>query len=85
MHTVELLEQAIATARDVGYQVHEDWLGGGGGSCVLKGRKCLFIDLALSPRERLEQVLEALAELDERAVLEFPQPLRGYVSQRRAA
>jgi hypothetical protein len=61
MHTVELLERAIATAQRVGYTVRHEWLGGtGGGACEFGGRKWIFIDLALSVIEQLDQVSEAL-------------------------
>lgn len=85
MHTVELLEQALAAARETGYLVREEWLGNGGGSCLFKGQRCLFIDLALNPHERLDRVLAALAELDEPTILQFPTPLRGLLSLRKAA
>jgi hypothetical protein len=61
MHTVDLLEEAIALAENVGYQVRQEWLGGsGGGRCEVKGRKCLFLDLAVGPRDQLDVVIEAL-------------------------
>lgn len=60
MHTVELLDQAVALAQSLGYAVRQDWLGGGGGSCEVRGRKWLFVDLALTPAEQLGQVLDAL-------------------------
>ena len=61
MHTVELLEEAIALAEKVGYQVRQEWLGGsGGGRCEGKGRKWLFLDLAVGPRDQLDVVIEAL-------------------------
>ena len=61
MHTVELLEEAIALAEKVGYQVRQEWLGGsGGGRCEVKGRKWLFLDLAVGPRDQLDLVIEAL-------------------------
>jgi hypothetical protein len=61
MHTVELLRQALDAARQVGYTVRQEWLGGSsGGACQLKGRKLLFLDVAGGPAEQLEQVLTAL-------------------------
>ena len=61
MHTVELLDAALATARSLGYQVRFEWLGGsGGGSCELKGQKCIFVDMALTSAEQLVHVAEAL-------------------------
>jgi hypothetical protein len=62
MHTVERLEAALAAVRELGYQVRMEWLGGsGGGGCVIRGRKCFFLDLALPPNEQLERVNETLA------------------------
>ncbi len=87
MHTVELLEQALAAARQMGFDVREEYLGGsGGGSCLLRGRKCLFVDLALTPNEQLDQVLSAITETDDQQVLlQFPLPLRSFLKLRRSA
>lgn len=61
MHTVELLEQALSVARASGFRVRHAWLGGsGGGDCLIKGRKWLFLDLAQSPAEQLVVVIDAL-------------------------
>ena len=61
MHTVELLDSALEVAVDLGFRIRHEWLGGeGGGDCEIKGQKWIFIDLALSPAEQLDVVLEAL-------------------------
>ena len=61
MHTVELLEQATSLAEDLGYGVRYEWLGGASaGACEIAGKKWIFIDLALSVVEQLEQVTKAL-------------------------
>jgi hypothetical protein len=61
MHTVELLEEALALATQLGYATRHEWLGGaGGGACEFAGRKWVFVDLALNATEQLEQVAEAL-------------------------
>jgi hypothetical protein len=61
MHTVEILDQAVELAGQLGYTVRQEcFAGSGGGACQLKGRKILFIDLDLGPNEQLEQVVEAL-------------------------
>lgn len=65
MHTVERLEQALAAAAARGFIVRQDWFNGTvSATCELKGRRWLFIDLALSPSEQLATVLEALATDD---------------------
>ena len=61
MHTVELLQEAVAVARRLGYDVRQDWLGGnGGGHCLVRGRKWLLLDVAQSADEQLDVVAEAL-------------------------
>ena len=61
MHTVEQLEQALARAKKLGYKVQHDWLDGCGGGCEIAGQKWIYVDLALSAEEQLEQVLEVLS------------------------
>ena len=66
MHTVELLEEAIALAVERGFGVRQDWFGGAaGGACEIKGERWVFIDLALHPREQLHQVLDALEDFSD--------------------
>ena len=61
MHTVELLEEAVAAAESLGYILRYEWLdGAGGGACEIGGRRIIFVDLALSPDEQFTQVLESL-------------------------
>ena len=61
MHTVELLDQALEVARAAGYQIRQEWLGGsGGGGCEIGGQKWVFLDLALSPAEQLDQIVDTL-------------------------
>jgi hypothetical protein len=61
MHTVELLKHAVGHAQQLGYTVRQEWLGGaGGGACEVQGRKFLFLDVTASPRDQLDQVVDAL-------------------------
>jgi hypothetical protein len=61
MHTVELLQEALETVRQCGYEVRQDWLGGeGGGHCLVRGRKWLLLDMAQSADEQLDVVADAL-------------------------
>jgi hypothetical protein len=63
MHTVEILHDAINTARRMGYDVRQDWLGGnGGGHCLVRGRKWLLLDLAQTAEEQLSVVADALRD-----------------------
>lgn len=84
MHTVELLQQAVELARQAGYTIRQEWLGGSnGGACTVKGRKHLFLDLAQGPLEQLDQVIAALKA--DAAVREMPIPgaLRALLPLRR--
>jgi len=86
MHTVELLDEALAAARQLGFRIREEWLGGdGGGSCVLKGQKWLFVDLALDAADRLALVTSALSTEPAAAQLAMSEALRSYVQVRRSA
>jgi hypothetical protein len=61
MHTVAMLKEALDTARRLGYEVRQDWLGGdGGGHCLVRGRKWLLLDVAQSADEQLDVVADAL-------------------------
>ena len=61
MHTAELLDEALTQAAQLGYRVRHEWLeGDGGGPCVVRGEKWLFVDLALPLAEQLECVAGVL-------------------------
>ncbi len=63
MHTVELFERLVDVARQLGYEIRHEYLGGvGGGRCEVAGRKWIFVDLAVSAAEQLDQLVEALQE-----------------------
>ena len=86
MHTVELLEEAIRLAERVGYRVRQDWLGGsGGGGCEIKGRRWLFLDLAVGPLEQFEQVVDTLRREPEASSLPMSHQLREFLQVRKSA
>ena len=86
MHTVEALEQMMLLARQAGYTVRLEWLGGaGGGACEFAGRKWIFVDLALSVVEQLDQISSALKDDLTVQQHEAPPAVRRYLAQRRAA
>ncbi len=61
MQTVDRLEAALRLAERLGYRIRlESLIGEGGGGCEIRGQKWLFVDLSLTPREQLEQVLATL-------------------------
>ena len=86
MHTVDLLEHAAQVAKQLGYRLREEWLGGsGGGPCEIKGQKWLFVDLALSPAEQLAQVAAAIRNEPSAAQLDLPYELRRALQLRKIA
>ncbi len=85
MHSVEALEAALDLAERLGYGVRQEWLGGAGGACVLRGRKVLFVDLALAPADQLAQVLDALGGEPQAAGLPMPHQLRQMLALRKSA
>ena len=86
MHSVERYELAVGVAESLGYVVRQENLGGaGGGACEVAGRKCIFVDLSLSPVEQLCQVAEALRDDPAVHVADVPKELRELVGIRNAA
>ena len=63
MNTVEQFDELVARAMKAGYRVRYDYFGGtGGGVCQFGGARWLFVDLALSVVDRLDQLKTALQE-----------------------
>jgi len=86
MHTALMLERMVEIAERAGYTVRLEWLGGtGGGACEFGGRKWIFVDLALSVVEQLEQVAGALKDDPAAWKADAPPAVRQYLVHRRAA
>ncbi|MCO6458137.1 MAG: hypothetical protein J5I93_22765 [Pirellulaceae bacterium] len=85
MHTVELLEEALAISKQLGYRVRLEWLDGGGGSCEFAGQRWLFVDLSLTSNEQLERVVEVLRGDSALPGLRLSRPLARLLQIRRAA
>jgi hypothetical protein len=86
MHTVELLEEAIALAERLGYHVRQEWLGeSGGGACQIKGRKSIFLDLAVGPLDQLEQVVATLRSEPDALAVPISNALRELFRVRKSA
>jgi hypothetical protein len=86
MHTVDMLEELLAIARRLGYGIRQDWLGGsGGGGCEIAGQKWIFIDLALTAAEQLDQVAETLRAEPAIGSMRLSAPLQRALGGRRAA
>ena len=86
MHTVELLQEALAAARGLGFEIRQDWLGGdGGGHCLVRGRKMVLLDIAQSTGEQLDIVTEALCGEPEAARFVRSRELADRLQSRRVA
>ena len=86
MPIVELLEQCMTAAQQLGYAVRHEWLNSrGGGACEFSGKKWIFIDIAQSPEEQLDQVIELLRKDPQLDQLHLSSELRSLVDRRRAA
>lgn len=60
------LDALLALAEEIGLKVRPEPLGGdGGGFCVLRGERILFVDLSADLETRYERTLEALAPMPE--------------------
>jgi hypothetical protein len=84
MHTVELLEEALKTARKLGFVVRQDWLNGAGGACEVRGKRILFVDLSFSSVEQLDQVLAAIKQANP-TLSEVPPVLHRHFERAKAA
>ena len=86
MRIVEQLEQCLDLARQVGYGIRHEWLdGSGGGACEIGGKKWIFVDLAQTPAEQLDQVVEAIHGEPALAKIGVPDDVQSLFDGRRAA
>lgn len=86
MHTAELLSQAIDLSRRAGYQIREEMLeGAGGGHCLIRGKKCLLLDLTQTQQEQLNDVVDALRTEPNLKLDGVPEVLVEYLRVPRAA
>jgi hypothetical protein len=86
MHNVELYEAAKSLADSLGYQIREENLGGiGGGACEVAGRKCIFVDIATSSVEQLDQLVLAISQDPAIHTADLPPSIQQLFSMQRAA
>jgi hypothetical protein len=61
-----LLTVLLDMAENAGIEVRHEALGGeGGGLCILRGKRILFVDIRALLADRIARTAEALAGLDE--------------------
>jgi hypothetical protein len=83
VHTIELLEEAVRLAEQHGIKLRRSWLGGiSGGACQIQGESWIFVDLSLSSREQLDQVISGLRGLAGRPALPISSALRALIESR---
>ena len=86
MHTADLLDHALRAAEGLGYKIRQEWLGGsGGGDCEIQGQKWIFIDLALSPPDQLQLVVEVLRREPRATTLDLTPALKRLIPEKKAA
>ncbi|HBE68050.1 MAG TPA: hypothetical protein DDW52_07855 [Planctomycetaceae bacterium] len=60
-NSVDILEEAVAIAKQLGFEVRTEWLAEmPAGPCRIGAKYVLFVDLSTSASEQLSQVLQAL-------------------------
>ncbi len=63
MNTVVQLENLLGLAKELGYEVRYESLGGaGGGVCALGTRKLMLLDVGQTTADHLETVKDALQQ-----------------------
>ena len=66
MDVAEKLEAALALANQLGIQIRREPVDGeGGGLCMLRGKRVLFVDTLADAATRYERCVAALATLAE--------------------
>ncbi|KPK75192.1 MAG: hypothetical protein AMJ79_12260 [Phycisphaerae bacterium SM23_30] len=66
MEDATLLAALLDLAENAGIEVRREALGGeGGGLCLLRGRRILFVDAAAVLTDQIARTAEALADLRE--------------------
>lgn len=70
VHSVDILEEAIELAKQIGFQVRHEWLdGSSGGTCRIGSSWVLFVDLSLTASEQMDQAISALMHPEFRTAL----------------
>jgi hypothetical protein len=84
--SVEQLDILLELAKDMGYEVRYESLGGvGGGTCEYAGSKCLFVDITLGLLDQLDSVSRALGNDPQVALYEMTRDQEIALCKRKAA
>ena len=86
MDTAQKLERLLEVCEALDITVRIESLGGeGGGLCLLKGQRVLFVDADADGAWQMDTTLSALAHLPELDRVFLPPALRQAIEARRAA
>lgn len=78
------LDTLLSTAEEIGLSVRREPQGGeGGGYCVLRGQRVLFVDTMADLGTRYERTLAALAPLPEIEQKYLPPEIREDIEEQR--
>ena len=78
------LEIVLEALGRLGVDVRRERCGGsGGGSCMVKGKRIIFVDLDADKVTRLECSLQALADLDDAETIFLPPAVREHLDRLR--
>lgn len=84
MDTQSKLDALLNLAAGLGLTIRHESLGGeGGGFCVMKGARILFVDLAADTETRYERTLDGFASLPEADQHYLPPEVRDDLDRRR--
>ncbi len=85
MSTLQQFDQLVDIAEQLGYRIRYDYFGGtGGGVCEFSGNKWLFLDLARTSAEQLEQLQQTLANEPLLATIRIAEEIKLELSKRAA-
>lgn len=80
------LDALLTVAEEIGLSVRREPLGGdGGGYCVLRGRRVLFVDTAADLETRYERTLAAIARLPDVEQRYLPPEVRDDIERQQKA
>lgn len=86
MDVCSKLDALLQIAEELGLPIRREYLGGeGGGLCILKGTRVLFVDLSADHETRYERTLSGLVQLPELETRYIPPEIRIDLERRKGS
>ena len=85
MDAIAQLDIIVRLFEQLGVEVRQERLGGGGGLCRIRGRRVVFVDLDADAATRLDRCVGALATIPEAAAVYISPELREWMDRCRSA